>query len=361
MTEQSADTGAKADPAKSQTLDDHSLDNLSLDDLWHLAHKQALPPLDWRSAIAALRDDKAWHVWATRMLALIGAAHLLAGIIFFFAYNWADLSKMAKFAILFAGLGGSFALWWMLGPDRRAGEIMGVTATVLTGVLLAVFGQIYQTGADAHDLFIAWALLTLPWACLSLSPLHMLVWILVANTAFGLFASQVMHPMWGFSGPVLLVSNALGAGLLLVSLKAAAKARPLLLPWWLEGFLILGLASCIAGAGWEAAFNAEKEIRRNTGAGGELLAILAIQVSLFWFFLAKAQNRLGSILTLASLISASTLFVLLEIADKMSESSGLFFLLIAVIIALASGLFIKSAKRAMKYLDALPKHKEADA
>ena len=296
-----------------------------------------------------------------RMLALIGAAHILAGIIFFFAYNWADLSKMAKFAILFAGLGSSFALWWVLGPDRRAGEIMGVAATVLTGVLLAVFGQIYQTGADAHDLFVAWALLTLPWACLSLSPLHILVWTLVANTAFGLFANKVMHPMWGFSGPVLLVSNALGAGLLLVSLKAAAKARPLLLPWWLEGFLILGLTSCIAGAGWQAAFNAEVHYNRSTNADLELLAILALQAILFWVFLAKAQNRLGSVMTLASLISTVALYVLLEVADKMSDSSGLFFLMIAAIVTFASGLFITSAKRAMKYLDALPKQNGADA
>ena len=37
-------------------------------------------------------------------------------------------------------------------------------ATFLIGTLFAVFGQIYQTGADAYDLFLGWTLFTILWA-----------------------------------------------------------------------------------------------------------------------------------------------------------------------------------------------------
>ena len=46
------------------------------------------------------RDDDFWRLWAMRALLTLGAAHFLAGVVFFFAYNWDDLGPFARFALL---------------------------------------------------------------------------------------------------------------------------------------------------------------------------------------------------------------------------------------------------------------------
>ena len=43
-------------------------------------------------------------------------------------------------------------------------QVLLTGATFLTGTLFAVFGQIYQTGADAYHLFLGWTLFTFLWA-----------------------------------------------------------------------------------------------------------------------------------------------------------------------------------------------------
>ena len=55
------------------------------------------------------------------------------------------------------------------------------------GLLLAVVGQIYQTGADTESLFAGWALLALPWVSISCAPWLWLFWLLLVNTAMALF------------------------------------------------------------------------------------------------------------------------------------------------------------------------------
>ena len=62
-------------------------------------------------------------------------------------------------------------------PKMRLVEVLGgglvpeplIAASVLVGVLLAVIGQVYHTGADAYSLFAAWTLLILPWTLASRS------------------------------------------------------------------------------------------------------------------------------------------------------------------------------------------------
>ena len=57
----------------------------------------------------------------------------------------------------------------LAGLDRAFGQVLLIAGSVLTGVLLAVIGQAYQTGADVFELFVAWAVLILPWVFVSRS------------------------------------------------------------------------------------------------------------------------------------------------------------------------------------------------
>jgi len=126
---------------------------------------------------------------------VLGASHLLAGIVFFFAYNWDDLSPFAKFGLLQAGLVVSVVAALRLKIESPAGQALLIAASVFTGVLLAVIGQVYQTGADAYQLFTAWSVLIFPWVIASRSSAHWFLWIVVCLTAFSLYGGQVLLPL----------------------------------------------------------------------------------------------------------------------------------------------------------------------
>ena len=143
-------------------------------------------------AIDAVRDEAFWARWGRRALLALGAGQFLAGVVFFFAYNWNDLSDIAKFAVVEAALVIAVAGALLVGLDRAFGQVLLIAASVLTGVLLAVVGQVYQTGADAFELFVAWTLFILPWTIISRSAVHWLLWLVVAVTALALYGIQVL-------------------------------------------------------------------------------------------------------------------------------------------------------------------------
>lgn len=151
-----------------------------------------LPAARYAPAVALVRDQPGWARWARHALLALGLGHLLAGIVFFFAYNWADIEDLAKFAVVEAGilLAVAGALW--RGAERPEGAAALVAATVLTGVLLAVIGQVYQSGADPWQLFALWAGLSLPWALASKNAAHWLVWLVVLHIAAILFSGRAL-------------------------------------------------------------------------------------------------------------------------------------------------------------------------
>jgi uncharacterized membrane protein len=68
-----------------------------------------------------------------------------------------------------------------------AGKVSLLVATICLGVLLALYGQTYQTGADPWQLFFNWALLMLPWAIIGRFAALWIVWIVLMNTSIILY------------------------------------------------------------------------------------------------------------------------------------------------------------------------------
>jgi uncharacterized membrane protein len=149
----------------------------------------------YAAAVDAVRDEAFWARWGMRALLALGVGQLLAGVAFFFAYNWNDLSDIAKFAVVETALAIAVGGALLVGLDRVFGQMLLIAASVLTGVLLAVIGQVYQTGADAFELFVAWAALILPWTIISRHAAHWLLWLVVAETALVLSCEQVLVPI----------------------------------------------------------------------------------------------------------------------------------------------------------------------
>jgi uncharacterized membrane protein len=185
----------------------------------------------YAGAIATVRDDPFWARWGTRALLALGAGQFLAGVVFFFAYNWNDLADVAKFAIVQAGLVIAAVGAVAVGLDRAFGQALLIAASVLAGVLLAVIGQVYQTGADAFELFAAWAALILPWAIISRSAAHCLIWLVVAEVALVLYGAQVLVAVGGTPGEEIWM-------LLGATIAAALAGRELAVRFglaWLSG------------------------------------------------------------------------------------------------------------------------------
>lgn len=113
-----------------------------------------------------------------KLLLVFGVLLFCSGVIFFFAYNWADLSRFEKFAIA----QGAFALTLgsLLFTDfsRISGQSAIFASGLLLGALLALFGQTYQTGADTFQLFLTWALMLIPLAIIARSAA---LWLLIAG------------------------------------------------------------------------------------------------------------------------------------------------------------------------------------
>ena len=194
-----------------------------------------------RAALRRLRPPLAWWRWASRMLLCLGAALLLAGIVFFFAYNWARMGKTLKFGLVEAALVACVGGAWLKGLERLSGKILLLGACVLVGALLGVYGQIYQTGADPWELFIGWAALILGWVVIARFAALWLLWLVILNIGIALLWEQVLVPndLAGYDENTLALAAI--NGLALVGREiGAARGWDWLSGRWLRWVLLAG-------------------------------------------------------------------------------------------------------------------------
>ncbi|MGE0802600.1 MAG: DUF2157 domain-containing protein [Lautropia sp.] len=174
-----------------------------------------------------------WHRALSRLFAVLALALIVSGVVCLVAWNWAALGRWGRFglaqAVLLALLAGAVCA----GAGRPLGHWLLIAAIALIGPLLALFGQTYQTGADLHGLFAAWALLALPWVGASRAPAAWLLWLAIAEAALGLavFTFGVWFEPW-----LRLARVGLPGWLLIAGCNAVA-----LLAWELAGDLGLRL------------------------------------------------------------------------------------------------------------------------
>ncbi len=173
------------------------------------------------------------------MLLFLGSALILAGIIFFFAYNWAAMGRFIKFGAIEAGIVACIVASHLQKKTQLNGKMLLLTASVLVGVLLAVYGQTYQTGADAFGLFIFWAALILGWVLISEFAALWFVWLVLLNSAAILYWQQVGHPAHSIRFEHLCLALAMLNGSAL-ALREVGVQRGLewLSGQWLRGVLL---------------------------------------------------------------------------------------------------------------------------
>jgi uncharacterized membrane protein len=140
--------------------------------------------LERAARVAPLRPSREdWLLAGDRLFAFAGTILLAAAIIFFFAWNWPELHRFAKLGIALAALASCVGAALFSVPFGTVYRAALLGACAITGAVLALVGQTYQTGADVWELFAAWALLMLPFALFARSSASWLLWLLVVNLA----------------------------------------------------------------------------------------------------------------------------------------------------------------------------------
>ena len=140
--------------------------------------------LDWRNFLDALL------LWT-------GVVLVASGVIFFFAYNWQSLHRFGKFALVETVFAAALIAVWRYGTERAAGKAALTGAALLTGAMLALVRQTYQTGADTFELFAVWAAFILPWVIAARFAPLWLLWIGLINLCVWAYFQALA---WGVLG-----------------------------------------------------------------------------------------------------------------------------------------------------------------
>lgn len=148
-------------------------------------------------ASAANPSRQEWLQFLKSSCLWLGISAIAAAAIFFFAFNWQSISNLAKFALLQGFMVCTTIAYVKVTPLQRTSTAITFLIAMITGALLALSGQIYQTGADPWQLFAIWALLITPIAFLSHSSAIWILWVLLINLALLLY-SQTFRGLFGF-------------------------------------------------------------------------------------------------------------------------------------------------------------------
>jgi uncharacterized membrane protein len=160
-----------------------------------LIAQDRLPPEQAGAAAHHLEVYPSRHSWLAffdKALLVIGSVALALALVFFIAYNWLNMGKLGKFALVEGALVITILGYALLAYQRKhklVQQLLLLVASIITGSLLALFGQVYQTGADTWQLFANWALLIIPWVFIARLPALWLLWLGLINASIMLYTA----------------------------------------------------------------------------------------------------------------------------------------------------------------------------
>lgn len=136
-------------------------------------------------------DAKAWMRFVQAFTLTLGSGLMLAGIIFFFAYNWALMHRWVKMGIAVALILAVFAVAIKVKMSDFTRKITVSVLCGVVGVFWAIFGQVYQTTADSYVFFLTWALCILAWVYIAdFYPLWTIFIVLMSMGVIPLFPDK---------------------------------------------------------------------------------------------------------------------------------------------------------------------------
>jgi uncharacterized membrane protein len=131
--------------------------------------------------------------WGRIIVSSVGSIVFGLGIILFFAYNWADMHKFTKLALVFGAVlaahGTGFYLSSSADAKRGLVESLHVMGTMLFGAGIWLVAQIYHMDEHYPNALIVWGLgaLVLAWAMPSIAQALMAVLLVFLWASFEVF------------------------------------------------------------------------------------------------------------------------------------------------------------------------------
>jgi len=133
------------------------------------------------SVTKANNSPHQWYAFISQSTLWLGALSIAFGVIFFFAYNWNEISTFTKFSLIQGLMLFSLFFYTQSKPSSHSRTALLFFLALLIGALFALFGQTYQTGKDPWQLFLLWTLFITPIALVSKSSSLWLLWLALAN------------------------------------------------------------------------------------------------------------------------------------------------------------------------------------
>ncbi|MBS0309637.1 MAG: DUF2157 domain-containing protein [Proteobacteria bacterium] len=279
-----------------------------------------------------------WKRFFDQLTLWLGTVFCAAAVIFFFAYNWQAMGRYAKFGLVEMLIVTSLVFCWRLDLEKLAGKAVLLMATLLTGALLALVGQTYQTGADTYELFAVWALAVLPWIVVGRFGVLWLVWLALLNLAT-IFYFQTFGGFFGWifsTERKLWTLFALNTAALLVWEGAAQMG----LAWLRERWSVRVVATASGGLITTLMIWAVLDHH----GSGRLYAVLAYCV---WMAVAYVyyRHRLADVFVLAGGVLSAIMVmtvILVRIMDRMEAGAFLLIGMLIIGMSAAGGLWLKN-------------------
>jgi len=160
------------------------------------------------------------------LLTGIAAIMIGLGVILLFAYNWSEMGKFSKLAVIFMALIGVHLLAFYLRPRHHIySESLFALGTMLMGSGIFLVAQIYHMDSHYPNAFLFWSLgaLALAWALPSLTQSFMAVALVVGWHVFEIFDFHfanygvffiillgVLPLVWRLQSPILARFTSIG-------------------------------------------------------------------------------------------------------------------------------------------------------
>lgn len=270
-----------------------------------------------------------WRNFIDTLLLWLGGLAIGCALLFFIAYNWSAMGRFAKFGLVEVFMVAGIGVYWRWQQHPVIGKVALLVTSLGLGVLLALYGQTYQTGADPWELFFNWALLMLPWALIARFAAVWILWLVLINLAAVLY-----HRTFGVGGLIFRVDTELFWLLLGINSAALVLWESLrrFLPWLDESWALRVVA---VGCGVPATFLALYSIFDNDVSAGLALGWLVFAAALFFYY---RRIRLDVFMLAGGCLSGivvSVAFIAHSLSREFHEA-GTFLLLALVIIGLSS-------------------------
>jgi uncharacterized membrane protein len=252
-----------------------------------------------------------WQQFLRLFFISLGVSFTTTGILFFFAYNWADLHKFMKIGLIESLIIVTIGAVLFSKLSVTIKNIFLTAASILVGVLFAVFGQIYQTGANAYDFFLGWTLFITVWVVISNFAALWLLFIILINTTVILYSQQVAHD-WSetFVFTLLFMMNSI---FLLTTLFGKRIHKNINAPTWFTNTIALGTIS-ISTLGTSYGIFAETEIS---------FTILLLSSAILYILGVKYSLKIKRAFYL-SIIAFSVISIITAFFVKISNDFGMF-------------------------------------